>query len=335
MNWYKIAENEEEKLEYINRNINMFQEPDQKMINQLKHNGKNVEVLTMTPNEYLDRIAIGFWRAVSKEFPTLEEWREDMNDYRLTKSKIENYKKEAIKGSQFPVPIIFYGPNKMEMQEGHHRAEVARQLGIEEMPVIVVNDQYKDNIVTNMDTVKNDQMIQDYLSSELHWEQLLNNFYDYLSWYSKYLYKQPELDDWYSSIQEDEMEKYEEELKQSPNMIKWYLSEIEGYPKEELADKSNEQLWQILVNNNIVHSYNWNAFNKLAKYPENVFDYLRKKGMADVNDILTIKGYDYFTNTKHYFGKRVLDIYGWAKAITNQLGEKQKARLCIKIGNMQ
>ena len=51
------------------------------------------------------------------------------------KSLIEKYKERTLEGSKMPMPVLDY--DKLE-QEGRHRAVVAMELEVEEIPVLVV-----------------------------------------------------------------------------------------------------------------------------------------------------------------------------------------------------
>ncbi len=49
--------------------------------------------------------------------------------------KINEYTERTLEGSKMPIPVLDY--NDMS-QEGRHRAVVAKELGVEEIPVLVV-----------------------------------------------------------------------------------------------------------------------------------------------------------------------------------------------------
>ncbi len=93
------------------------------------------EIEWMSPNEYL-----------KKSFELHKEFYRFFRDFNV--KSFENYLKESINpdliqeytqrtlnGSKMPIPVLDY--NNMS-QEGRHRAVVAQQLNVEEIPVLVV-----------------------------------------------------------------------------------------------------------------------------------------------------------------------------------------------------
>ena len=100
------------------------------------HKGKEAHVEIMSPDEYFDRIG------------------QDMNEFKFKQDKktgefhnlnrIRKYKYDAIKGDKFAIPLIEYNQGKYQgLQEGRHRAIMAKDLGIEKIPVVITNKDYK------------------------------------------------------------------------------------------------------------------------------------------------------------------------------------------------
>jgi len=74
------------------------------------------EIVYMTPDEYLEKI------------PYQEQ----------TKSSIEYMKAKVDRGEKLPMPWLDYSGGRLS-QEGRNRAYLAKELGIPEIPVLVVN----------------------------------------------------------------------------------------------------------------------------------------------------------------------------------------------------
>jgi hypothetical protein len=75
-------------------------------------------------------------------YKTFSEFKKYMDEHRLDQEKIQEYLKSQRK---FPMPVIEYKGGQMMDQEGHHRAVVAKLKGINEIPVMIVNDINIDN----------------------------------------------------------------------------------------------------------------------------------------------------------------------------------------------
>lgn len=83
---------------------------------------------------------------------------------RLTDRKIKQYYEAAQKGSKFPMPYIRYMENGHMMQEGHHRAQVAKMLQIPQIPVLLINEEWKS---TNTEF-------------DAHYEEMMQIIWDYV-----------------------------------------------------------------------------------------------------------------------------------------------------------
>lgn len=94
-------------------------------------------IVEMTPNEYLDAVAIQQFPRFKKdnpEYKNLDEYKEFMIK-NMSKERIDYLKKSALSGCKLPMPLI---DERDGGQEGRHRAVVARELGIKKIPVLKV-----------------------------------------------------------------------------------------------------------------------------------------------------------------------------------------------------
>tara|TARA_R110000824_G_scaffold12226_7_gene53647 strand:+ start:59439 stop:59861 length:423 start_codon:yes stop_codon:yes gene_type:complete len=105
---------------------------------------KSVQVQYVPPKQYIEDIGNGFWNAseMPKQFfNTYENWMGEGISERTSKQRIDEIKTWVMQGNKFPMLIIHYDENGvMKFQEGHHRAELASQLGIEKIPVLVITE---------------------------------------------------------------------------------------------------------------------------------------------------------------------------------------------------
>ena len=79
-----------------------------------------VKVVKMSPREYL------FESGLRVALPPIDQ------------QKVAEFKKEMESGTKFPLPVLHYG-EKLMSQDGRHRAVVAQELGINSIPVLIVN----------------------------------------------------------------------------------------------------------------------------------------------------------------------------------------------------
>ncbi len=87
------------------------------------------EIEWMNPEEYL-----------IKAFKIHKSFLDDLQfefyiDANVNFELVEEYKQRTLSGSKMPIPVLDY--NSMS-QEGRHRAVVAQQLDVDEIPVLVV-----------------------------------------------------------------------------------------------------------------------------------------------------------------------------------------------------
>jgi len=90
--------------------------------------GREAHVEMMSPKKYFDEIG--------QDIDHFSSGTRDADGYR---DNIEQYKKAAQRGDKFAMPWIEYKEGKYDGQEGRHRAAMAHELGVERMPVVVVN----------------------------------------------------------------------------------------------------------------------------------------------------------------------------------------------------
>jgi len=97
--------------------------------------GITFKIEWMSPEEYLKKefnMRLKTWDLDdSTNDLSFEDYISNSLDFEL----IEQYKKRTLEGSKMPMPMLDY--NDMS-QEGRHRAVVAQQLNIEEIPVLIV-----------------------------------------------------------------------------------------------------------------------------------------------------------------------------------------------------
>jgi hypothetical protein len=92
---------------------------------QREEKGKEGTIEYMTPDEYINRA-----NRNRKEKPPLEQ------EYQMIESGlVEKYKKMTEAGSKMPLPYI---DTINHEQEGRHRAMVAKAMGIEKIPVLII-----------------------------------------------------------------------------------------------------------------------------------------------------------------------------------------------------
>ena len=132
-----------ESFEYIKENVSKYPTPlitdkttgmdyydtmMQKPEYYAKEKGETFIIKQMTPTEYLYECAVGF----NTDIHFLLKNRKDMEKIR----RIYSYIGE---GNQLPMPFIKYNKNgEFIGQEGIHRAIVAKELGEETIPVLVI-----------------------------------------------------------------------------------------------------------------------------------------------------------------------------------------------------
>jgi len=106
------------------------------VVKYFKKNKKlTFEIEWMSPEDYLkEAYYIPYPKRIDKTPPRLHPLTR-MMIWDTRKSLVEKYKERVLEGSKMPMPMLDY--DKFA-QEGRHRAVVAMELGVEEIPVLVV-----------------------------------------------------------------------------------------------------------------------------------------------------------------------------------------------------
>jgi len=90
---------------------------------------KEAHVVLMSPDKYLKE-----W-----EFAAIKKPEEAKRVQENAQAKIDIYKDAMNKGDKFPLPWLRYIDGGFTGQEGYHRANAAKQLGIEKIPVAILD----------------------------------------------------------------------------------------------------------------------------------------------------------------------------------------------------
>jgi len=91
-----------------------------------KNKGFHHEVVEMSPDEYINECAIAQKTSVGKQY-------ED-----ISPSLVKKYKEKTLKGSPMPMLSLETYDSGFKVQEGRHRAMVAKELGIKKVPVMKI-----------------------------------------------------------------------------------------------------------------------------------------------------------------------------------------------------
>lgn len=108
--------------------------------------GLTGEIEWMSPDEYIDRCVEGAYGA-EKPSVEYERWKRLVIQDRRSSiigndsgnSLIDAYKDRWIAGEQPPMGYITYDEGEYSGQEGLHRALMAKDLGVIEIPVLIIN----------------------------------------------------------------------------------------------------------------------------------------------------------------------------------------------------
>ncbi len=166
MNWYKLSQYDMygQPLEFQDRSDNLMF--DQTVSNESRSwydnesnyrkgptkdfykemRGLTGEIEWMSPDEYIERVVRGAYETEQPNTP-YEQWKNFVIQHRRSsiigddnsKNLIEAYKDRWIAGEQPPMGYILYGEGGYIGQEGFHRALMAKDLGIIEIPVLILN----------------------------------------------------------------------------------------------------------------------------------------------------------------------------------------------------
>lgn len=174
MNWYKLAQydmysqpltfQEQTDVPYYDTLISDYprtwhdpqsqklqKRPIKDYMREVKNMTGNIE--WMSPDEYIDEVARGFvvgeklrLDSGKVSIPDFEDARSNLVDSRRTsydtetgKNLIEDYKERWINGEQPPMGYLIYTKEgRLWGQEGLHRAIMAKDLGVSQIPVLIV-----------------------------------------------------------------------------------------------------------------------------------------------------------------------------------------------------
>jgi hypothetical protein len=96
------------------------------------------------------------------KYKDVDDFWEVLNTEKVIRdARVKRYYEDALRGTKFPMPYLVYGKGGMN-QEGHHRVEVAKMLGIPSIPVFVINERDSSLSVSDYETEKK---VVDYLQS--------------------------------------------------------------------------------------------------------------------------------------------------------------------------
>lgn len=127
------------------------------------------EIRYITPEKYMREISKGFHIS----------YEEGMNSNAINWDKVKKYAEDMKGGAKFP--IGFYKANGS--QEGRHRALALMQIGCQEMPVVLMTNLNRDDvleIVNNLKDLPREKIDQIYKSkgydgiTDLDWRELHN-----------------------------------------------------------------------------------------------------------------------------------------------------------------
>jgi len=107
-----------------------------------KEKGMQGKIVWMSPDDYIDKCVDGFWELTKNRkgaHPNKESLKKYTIDTRNNSqdSRIDVYIERWKNGEKPPMPTLEYGKNNF-MQEGLHRALMAKKVGLESIPVFVV-----------------------------------------------------------------------------------------------------------------------------------------------------------------------------------------------------
>lgn len=91
-----------------------------------KNKGKQINLVFMSPKEYLEQTAKGFNISYNENLKNID------------KNLAREYAEKMIEGNIFPTPHIDY-TGRIFLQEGRHRAYAAMLLNKKEIPVLIVS----------------------------------------------------------------------------------------------------------------------------------------------------------------------------------------------------
>jgi hypothetical protein len=117
-----------------------YNSPRQQRLYHEKLKGERAHIEYMSPDEYFNKIDKGFRSNVPEH-----------KQYEVEPQILENYNNPKLliaakRGDKFGMPYIEYNEGEFAEQEGRHRAKMAKDLGVEKMPVVIIDKkrEYRD-----------------------------------------------------------------------------------------------------------------------------------------------------------------------------------------------
>ena len=115
--------------------------PKKQYMKEVKNRSANVQ--WMSPDEYINKCVEGFYKysdpRIKERFPDVSEYKEWFLNTKQ-ENLIKEYSDRWIKGEKPPMVYLIYKDGEFYGQEGLHRAIMAKQLGLEKIPVLVANE---------------------------------------------------------------------------------------------------------------------------------------------------------------------------------------------------
>jgi hypothetical protein len=108
-----------------------YPEPEIGRDYQQKYKGREAHIEYMSPDEYMNKIG-------DIDVKSYLEY-DSRRPIPISREKINLYKQDALRGDKFAMPWIEYKEGQYDGQEGRHRAIMAKELGVEKMPVVIIN----------------------------------------------------------------------------------------------------------------------------------------------------------------------------------------------------
>jgi len=123
--------------------------PKKQYMKEVKNRTANVQ--WMSPDDYINRCIQGFYEdyidnnqeakgQVPKCFKNISDCKEKILNSRQNIDLIREYSDRWMSGEKPPMVYLTYKDGKFYGQEGLHRAIMAKQLGLEKIPVLVANE---------------------------------------------------------------------------------------------------------------------------------------------------------------------------------------------------
>ena len=113
-----------------------------------KNKNTSADIVYMSPDEYIKNAAMGQWEASSKKV-SFDEFLKDIQTRRVSEESLSRLRKAISEGKKINMPYLEYDKEGLYGQEGYHRALIAKEMGLKEMPVLLVK---KETGITPLDS---------------------------------------------------------------------------------------------------------------------------------------------------------------------------------------